>query len=245
MRSLVLAGSIFLAGCTAPFTEAPVATNFEASEQRKLQSAQHWQVIADDAASQLLQQLEGTLCAPNQPVCSRGLHEGKKLYIRSLETDNQFHRAFKLSLMNSLIKANVFRVATRPNDKDVLVIDVATEYVRWAERARRDPVMGEMTVLTSGLWVLRQTYDHVSPGAAMVGAAVSADAYFAYNSKFAKGPRPRHELMVSVSVADQQYYYANTVNVYYTTERDFYSKYAYRQPPPKLPKLPVTKVRVE
>lgn len=51
MRSLVLAGSIFLAGCTAPFTEAPVATNFEASEQRKLQSAQHWQVIAEDRKS--------------------------------------------------------------------------------------------------------------------------------------------------------------------------------------------------
>ncbi len=242
--ALIVAGSLLVTGCTAPFTEAPVATNFEATEQRKLQSAYHWQVIADDAARQLLQQLESTLCTPNQPVCTRGLHEGKKLYIRPQETDNQFHRAFRTSLMSALIKANVFRITKNPYDKDVLVINVDTEYVRWADRARRDPVMGEMTTLTSGLWVLRNAYRNISPGTAMVGAAVSADVYFAANAKYAKGPRPKHELMVSVTAADQQYFYANVTNVYYTTERDFYSLYAHKQPPPNLPKLPYTKVRV-
>lgn len=241
----MLASSLLLlAGCTAPYTEAPIATNFKASEQRKLQSAHHWQVIADDAAQQLLKQLESTLCKPNQPVCSRGLHEGKKLYIRPLAKDNQFHRAFKTSMMNSLINANVFRITKNPYDKDVLIIDVTTEYVRWADRARRDPVMGEMTTLTSGLWVLRNAYRNASPGTAMVGAAVSADVYFAANAKYAKGPRPKHELMVSVTASDPQYYYANITNVYYTTERDFHTLYMYKEPPPKLPRLPSSKVRV-
>lgn len=242
--ALVLTGCLLVTGCTAPFTEAPVATNFEATEQRKLQSAYHWHVIADDAAKQLLQQLESTLCVPNQPVCSRGLHEGKKLYIRPQATDNQFHRVFRTRLMSALIKANVFRITQNPSDKDVLVINVDTEYVRWADRARRDPVMGEMTVLTSGLWVLRNAYRNVSPGAAMVGAGISADVYFAANAKYAKGPRPKHELMVSVTAMDQQYVYANITDVYYTTERDFHNLYAHKQPPPDLPKLPYTKVRV-
>lgn len=239
----LLAGCIFLAGCTAPFTEAPKATKFKATEQRKLQSAYHWKVIADDAAAQLLAQLETTLCTRHQSVCTRGLHEGRKLYIKQRYEDTQFQRAFKQSLMTALIAANVFRITKNPNDSDVLIIDVNTEYVRWADRARRDPMLGEMSTLTSGLWVLRHVYRNVSPGAAMVGAGMSIDAYFAANPKLARGPRPKHELVVSVSASDDQYYYANTNNVYYTTEKDFYPHHHVhkRLPAPQLPfsKIPV------
>ena len=35
----IIAGTMLLAGCAAPYTEAPTATNFEASKQHKLQSA--------------------------------------------------------------------------------------------------------------------------------------------------------------------------------------------------------------
>lgn len=236
----MLLGGILLAGCSVPsFTEAPLATKFNASEQRKLQSAHHWQTIADDTARQLLQQLESTRCVPNQPVCSRGLHEGTKLYIKPRTTDNQFHRAFKLSLVNSLIKANVFRVTKNPDDSHVLVVDVDTEYVRWAGRARHDPFFGEMTTLASGLWVLR----NLSADVAMLGVGVTADLYFSARSRFARGLRPRHELMVSATISDAQYYYANTLNVYYTTERDFYDLYA-EKPSLDGPRLPATQIHV-
>ena len=87
-----------------------------------------------DVVVQLLAQLETTLCTRHQSVCTRGLHEGRKLYIKQRYEDTQFQRAFKQSLMTALIAANVFRITKNPNDSDVLIIDVNTEYVRWAEK---------------------------------------------------------------------------------------------------------------
>lgn len=238
-KVLLLCGGL-LAGCSTPFSEVPHATKFEASGQPKLQSAYHWQLIADDAARELLQQLERTRCVPNQPVCSRGLHEGTKLYIKPKVTDNQFHRAIKLSLMNALLKANVYRLTKNPYGSNVLTVDVDTEYVRWADRARRDPLYGEMTLLASGLWVMR----NASTDAALLSAGVTADAYFSARAKRARGPQPQHELMLSTTVADSEYYYAQSLNLYYTTERDFHSLYAKKKPPPDLPRLPSGQVRV-
>lgn len=239
--SMLLAG-LWLAGCSSTFTEAPVSTRFEASGQRKLQSMNHWQLIAEDAAGQLLRQLQGSLCVPGQPVCNRGLHEGKKLYIQPQAADSPFHRAFKTSLRNALIRANAFRITKNPGDLDVLVIQVETEHVRWASRVRGDSLRGEMRELDNGLWVLRNA-GHADSARGGV-ERVSADAYFTARSVKSGGPPPRHELMVSVTVSDPQYYYANTTDVYYTTERDFHSLYAYRKLPPELPKLPSAKVRV-
>lgn len=202
-----MAGSILLAGCQklkVPYTEAPVATNFEKTEQNKLQSASHWQMIVDRTVLEL----------------KRKLPSGKPLYIRQTPEDSKFQRAFNQKLMNQLI--NDYVVQKHPGDGAVTV-EVKTDYVKWADRARRDPVMGEITLLTGGLWVLRNIYVHGSPGAAMMGAAVSADAYFAANSKLAKGPRPKHELVVSVVASDSNRFYANETNVYYTTERDFHN----------------------
>lgn len=222
MRSrlvVLLAGGVLISGCTAPFTEAPVATNFEASEQQKFQSARHWQVIADDTVAQLLQTLPS----------------GKNaLYIPMSGEDSKFQRAFKQQMMSRLISKG-YPVMKSPVNA-ALTLDVNTDYVRWTKRADRDPVLGEITALTSGLWVLRNIYRHTSPGAAMIGAAVSADAYFAYNSQFANGPRPKHELVVSVTASDSSRYYANTTNVYYTTERDFHN-YASQ--------LPVSRIQVK
>lgn len=201
----LLAGSVLLAGCTAPFTEAPVATNFKATEQNKLQSAAHWQVIANDTAAQLIR----TLPVGKQP-----------LYIKQSPEDSKFQQAFNQQLISSLIAAG-HPVMKHPSTIGGLVVEVQTSHVSWDKRAKRDPVMGEMTTLAGGLWVLRNIYNHGSPGAAMMGAAVSADVYFAANSKYAKGLRPKHELVVTVSASDSDRYYANATNVYYTTAGDF------------------------
>lgn len=219
----LLAGSVLVAGCTAPFTEAPTATNFKGSEQHKLQSAAHWQTIVNDTARQLMNTLPA---------------DKRTLYIRQSEADSKFQIAFNQKLMNQLI-ANGYRVMKNPGSINGLDVEVNTEYVRWTDRPKRDPIMGEMTTLTGGLWVLRNIYKHGSPGAAMMASAVSADVYFAANSKFAKGPRPKHELVVSVVASDNERYYANETNVYYTTEKDF-RNYAEQQQL-KTTRLPVVR----
>ncbi|NLY16037.1 MAG: hypothetical protein GXZ05_06605 [Gammaproteobacteria bacterium] len=216
----LLAGSILLAGCQnlkVPYTEAPVATNFEKTEQSKLQSAAHWQQIAQDTAAQLAASLPS---------------DKRTLYIRQSAEDSKFQRAFNQKLMSALI-ASGYAVMKHSEAMGSVTVEVKTDYVKWADRAKRDAVMGEITMLTGGLWVLRNIYVHGSPGAAMMGAAVSADAYFAANSKLAKGSRPKHELVVSVVASDNNRFYANETNVYYTTEKDFYN-YASQLPASRL-----------
>lgn len=210
----LLVGGALLAGCqhiNTPHTEAPVATNFEKTEQNKLQSAAHWQVIAEDTARQLRKQL-----ADNPSVA------GRPLYIKQSAGDSKFQNAFNQKLMQNLLLSGR-TVVKNPGTMGAVTVEVQTDYVRWTDRAKRDPFMGEMTMLTGGLWVLRNIYRHGSPGAAMMGAAVSADIYFAATSKLAKGPRPKHELVVSVVASDVNQFYANTSNVYYTTDKDFHN----------------------
>ena len=213
----LLAGSILLAGCTAPFTEAPTATNFKQTDQRKFQSAAHWQMIVDHTVSGL----------------KRNLPSGKPLYIRQTPEDSKFQKAFNQKLMQALL-AKGYPVMKNLNTPGTLEVEVKTDYVRWKDRPARDPIMGEMTTLAGGLWVLRNIGKHTSAGAAMMGAAVSADVYFAVNSKYAKGPRPKHELVVSTTVSSSDRFYANVTNVYYTTEKDFHN-YATQLAPTRLP----------
>lgn len=214
----LLAGSILLAGCTAPFTEAPTATNFKQTDQNKFQSAAHWQVIANDSAAELIK----TLPSGHPP-----------LYIKQTAEDSKFQKAFNQKLMQALL-AKGYPVMKGLNTPGTLEVEVKTDYVRWKDRPARDPIMGEMTTLAGGLWVLRNIGKHTSAGAAMMGAAVSADVYFAVNSKYAKGPRPKHELVVSTTVSSSDRFYANVTNVYYTTEKDFHN-YATQLAPTRLP----------
>lgn len=203
----LLAGSILLAGCVGPYSEAPVATNFKTERQNKLQSASHWQLIAEDTAAELLKSLPNT----QQP-----------LYVKQTAQQSHFQTAFNQQLISSLIAAG-YPVMKNAHTSGVLTVEVKANPVRFSEHSKRTPVVGETTMLAGGLWVLRNLYRNSSPGSAMMGGAVAYDVTRLLNSKNAAGPTPKTELVVTASVSDDNRYYANVSNVYYTTETDWHN----------------------
>ncbi len=202
----LVASSMLLAGCVAPYTEAPVATNFETEDQQKLQSASHWQLIAEDTSAQLLSVL---------PAAK------ERIYVVQHEQQSPFQKAFNQQLISSLIAAG-YPVMKHPNKGYTLTVDVKADPVRFSKHPKRAPIVGEATVLAGGLWVLRNIYRSVSPGAAMMSGAATYDIYNFINSKNASGRTPKTELVVTTSVSDKDRYYANSTNVYYTTDNDWH-----------------------
>lgn len=203
----LVASTMLLAGCVAPYTEAPVATNFKKEDQKKLQSASHWQLIAEDTSAQIIQALPRT----QQP-----------LYVVQNAEQSPFQKTFNQQLISSLIAAG-YPVMKHPNDGYTLTVDVKADPVRFSNQPKRTPHVGEATTIAGGLWVLRNIYRNTSPGAAMMGAALSYDIYNFLNSKNASGPTPKTELLVTASVSDNNRYYANSTNVYYTTDNDWHN----------------------
>lgn len=203
----LVASTMLLAGCVAPYTEAPVATNFKTEYQKKLQSASHWQLIAEDTSAQLISRLPRTQ---------------QKLYVAQHSELSPFQKAFNQQLISSLIAAG-YLVMKTPNEHNTLTVDVKTDPVRFSKTPKRTPYIGEATTLAGGLWVLRNIYRDTSPGAAMMGAAVSYDIYNFLSSEYAAGATPKTELVVTASISDSTRYYANTTNVYYTTDSDWHN----------------------
>ncbi len=203
----LVAGSMLLAGCVAPYTEAPVATNFKSENQKKLQSASHWQLIAEDTSTQLIRTLPSTKQA---------------LYVVQNAQQSPFQQAFNQQLISSLIAAG-YPVMKHADSGYTLTVDVKVDPVRFSKNPKRAPIVGEGTTLAGGLWVLRNIYRHGSPGAAMMGGAVSYDILNFLKSEYASGPTPKTELVVTASVSDTNRYYANSTSVYYTTDDDWHN----------------------
>lgn len=192
------------AGCTAPFTPVPVAVNFPHSKQEKLQAASHWQLIAEDTARQLI----------------RSLPDARPLYVSQPATQSPFARVFSQQLITSLLSAG-YPVYKRGNGSGVLVVEVNAEPVRFSPNRVQYRYVGSATTLTSGLWVLRDIYRNISPGAAMVTAAVGLDAAEWLHTEFARGPTPEIELVVNTTVSDQYRYYAQVSSAYYTVDPEW------------------------
>lgn len=210
-------GASLLAGCAAPFSEKPTATNFQTEQQHKLQSVAHWQLVAQDTSAELVKALPTTKPA---------------LYVAQEGEQSAFQVAFNEQLISSLVAAGFPVVKQQVGN--VLTVNVKAVPVRFSDSGRRTANAGEGTVLAGGLWVLRNIYSNVSPGAAMMGGAVSYDVYNYVNSEKAAGRTPKTELLVTTTVSDGHRYHASTSNAYYTTESDWYH-YTTAKPVPKHP----------
>lgn len=212
------ASAVLLAGCAAPYSEAPTATNFKTEQQKKLQSVSHWQLIAEDTSAQLVSVLPS---------------EKKRIYVVQNDKQSAFQKAFNQQLISSLIAAG-YPVMKHQNMGDTLTVEVKVDPVRFSENPKRTQNVGEATTLAGGLWVLRDIYSNVSAGAGMMAAAVGYDVFNYVNSENSSGKTPKTELLVTTTVSDNNRFYANSSNVYYTTASDWYN-YTTAKPKPKFP----------
>jgi hypothetical protein len=214
-----LAGLLALAalasGCATPYSDAPLATNFETTKQRKLQTAAHWTTIAQDVAEQL---------AGKVP-------QGSALFVSLPQQRTPFERAFAGQLTTSLIGAGY---AVLKSPEGALLVEVDTQAVRFTPERPHHRYVGA-SALAGGVWALHEV-DVLSAGGWGLLALGAGDALTWFRSEFATGATPRTEILINTSVSDANRYLARNTSVYYVAEDDhasaFNSLYA---PPPAIP----------
>ena len=186
-------------GCAAPYTEAPLATNFQTTKQQKLQAAAHWNVIAGDVANQI----------------SSSLKDKRPLFVNQASGKTEFDRAFSNQLISALL-ASGFTVMKAP--AGALSVNVDTQAVHFSANRPQYTHVGAATALTGGVWALHQV--EATAGFLLLVGVASADAHSWFRSEFASGATPQTEIIVTTSVTDDNQYVTRSTSIYYVADSD-------------------------
>ncbi|WP_028101286.1 hypothetical protein [Pseudoduganella violaceinigra] len=133
--SAILAAAL-LAGCTAaPYTPAPLATNFPSAEQNKLLAAAHWGAIARHLEQRLVEDMKK---APQQPFF---IHENPQA--------TPFQRALTTQIISSLVNDG-YVVSRAP--AGALRIDLDVQALTFGPDRTQYRPWFTGSLLASGVW---------------------------------------------------------------------------------------------
>jgi hypothetical protein len=197
---LGLLGPLLMAGCAVPYSPAPLATNYPSSTQAKAQAAAHWVAITSHIEKELLPTLKSS---PN-----------RRLYVAPAQA-SAFNQALTGQLITALVNDGQLVAKTAAG---ALTVDIDTQVVEFSSHRPQYKFSGERTALAAGAWVITGV-QHTPAWIATVAIA-GQDAYSWFHSAFAPGDTPKTEIIVTVSVSDEQRYVARSTSVYYVTDSD-------------------------
>ena len=166
--------------------------------QYKLKSAAHWNVVASDVARQL---------------CSRS--SGLPIYVPKLSVDTTFSRVFSSQLKSGLQDSGCVLASSTSNAVDV---SVSVDEVRHATLSDRRFAPGELTLLASGVLVLRDMATPVTN--AVDFYALSLIALDGYSFIKDLSNPPGTEIVLSISARRNDEVVMHKTNIYYIEELD-------------------------
>lgn len=203
LLALGLAAGLGLSGCTA----RPMAVGVAMKPQPLLQSAGHWQVVAEDVASAISAHLEKQM--------------GRKVPVQVYmmrRSDTLFADAFISGVTTRLVqKGHAVAVDARP-DVVAVGIDVLTVKSN-GPRLAASPVPGPITLLAAGVGVasLLTGGDLAKfPWGISAGVAAAGWETLAGN----RPPETDTELILTVSIAQEGFFTFRTSAVYYVNAED-------------------------
>ncbi|SNB46077.1 hypothetical protein [Geobacter sp. DSM 9736] len=198
--SLSIAFVLLACGCAS---QLPVPQNHPLTFQKKLRSAHHWDVIADDVADRTRASLPPSERGPN----------GKPLYIAAPPENTPFNRAFHNFLVTRMVNRGIPVSSSRDNARE---IRYEIQLVRH-NSSRYTHIPGTLTALAAGVSVIRGLSDAGSwaiPGA--LGAAGLAD----FGSGHFAGWPTATELIITTSITEGSTYMLRKTDVYYIYDAD-------------------------
>lgn len=192
--ALAVAAGLMLSGCATRYTPTPLAANFPATKQAKLQAAYHWGIVAKAVERQLAQELKKT---PTRP-----------LFIAMPAEADAFERALATQLTTSLVNDG-FTVARAPAGALKIELDVqALSFAAGRPQYRYN--FGQKLPLADGVWMAKE----------LTAPAVENEPFDPVDSAYAHGATPRTEIIVTISVSDAYRYIARSTSAYYVADAD-------------------------
>lgn len=213
----LLAGSTALSGCVQ-IAEAPRPSGFPLHDQRHVQAASHWQLIAEDTARQLI----------------AALPEKSPLHVvRKDGTASPFEETFTSQLVTELTRAG-YPVMKHANRQGTLLVEVSANPVQFSEDRRyQETFLGSRTLgasmLAGGLLAVYKVSDNIygsisksgAVAGAIIGVSALSEALEFYYDKQGRHVVPKTELVVTTSVSTADRYLAQVSSAYYTTQTDW------------------------
>ncbi len=193
---------ILCLGLGACVSQVPVATTYPVTFQRKMQAAQHWDVLAADVANRLHDSLVGSGEQQGRPVA---------LYVQQPRYNSDFGEAFHNLLITHLLERG-FLVSESPAGGLPLTYDI--QVVTHKDRGFIRPMPGLFTALTGSVLVLHATGDSNPATAAMMGA-VGLDVASGFITD-----NPNSEIIVTTSVMSGDRYVTRLRDIYYISDNN-------------------------
>ncbi len=187
---------------------SPQPETYPFTTQQKMQAAHHWDVLANDVANQI-----------NNELIRRGYLE-TPVYVRHIcgndaecgpGTAFPFDEAFNDLLTTQLVNFGVPTLAE--NDDSGLVVNYKVQLLFHSDPPRQWPRPGVLTALTGGIIVLRNAPDEV----VALAAAAATDILRA--TSVVNG---RYEVIISTSIVDNNVYLMRKSDIYYINDPDFW-----------------------
>lgn len=204
---------LLLGGCAAPkYADNPKASRFEASNQYKLQAAEHWHIIAEHMAAQLSADLK-----------SRGIT--RPLYVAPATKDYPFVEGFR-ELLTTAMVAQGWDMRIQP--QNALPIDIRYSIYKFRpERANQVYYYGDISMLVAGIWAV----SGIVESNIAVGAKALATTGFLEGLSWMKNEGrgdalitnpsvPRSEIILTGMVTDNGKILARRSNLYYSADED-------------------------
>lgn len=206
MRKTLIAGTaaILLAGCATEYSEVPRPTNFSILQQKKLQAASHWELIASDVAEQI----------------KNSVGKDQILYISRPAQETEFTRAFNTQLITSLVNKGVY--VSKNGDTRALVIDVDTQLVKFSPDRYQNHRFVSATAISAGVMAVNglRLSGETNAAIGVLGLAGALDWHNWVEREYANGATPQHELIVTTSATNNVQYLARRTDVYYIADPD-------------------------
>lgn len=205
-------------GCAPRYADVPAPTRFENSTQQKLQAAQHWQTIANHFAQGIAEDLR-----------TRG--DTRSVYVPTPGNEQAFVEGFRELLTTALVAQGL---PVSLDARSALTVDVRYSiYAFSPDRAKNTYYYGEATALGAGLWALGAVASadisssaSLTAGVKLLTAAIGLDG-FAWlhqeglnNGRYAAGPVPRSEILLTASITDGSRIVSRRSNIYYAVDED-------------------------
>jgi len=193
-----------VAGCSQ-LAGMPSAEPFPDASLRKAKSAEHWNVIAGDVASQ-------TAGLRNRPEL-----QGKPLYVSPSGDNSDFSRGFQSMLISKLVNGGM-NVATRP--EGALQVTYEAQVVRHLA-GQGDYQPGTVAALAGGILVAREiAIGSASSTAKAVGvtAVIAGADLLVAHAKLHSATNT--EVIITTSLIDNNKYLMRKTDVYYVEDAE-------------------------
>lgn len=191
-----LAGLLFL-GCSTPYREAPLATNFKNVNQKKIESLSHWKLIAQDLVKNLTPKIQ----------------KNSKIYITQ-KTDTPFDKNLYTFLKNYLVQ-NGYNVVINPNYSNI-TLTYSSNILPFQGKytPKRRDLMGSLVLLGAGVAVVSSSSTAIATGGAITGL----EAINIIDSLKSETGASVYELSVNVEILDNQKYVSSVNRIYYIVD---------------------------